>query len=358
MAKIQNSINNTIGASNSGATNTLTVQNPSNTASSSATTLLTVGGTSSGNVWSQYTVGTTRSYSLGINTSSTTNFSLNTSNSGTVQPGSGTEIFRFDQSTTPGTFIIGGGTGLLSGETVGIIQSNVGGNTSLEVENTDSTNSSSGSVIAIRTHGSTGGNPELTFDVFGRAGANFSMGILNDTSGVFKLVHGTGDLTASGIMQADEVGNVTFSLTSTTLYYKSSASANVTGDGTVYTLVCDTMIYDARANYNSSTGVWTAGVTGKYTFNCLIELTNIGASHTALDVILTTTNRTYYLDVSNPFNMQNGGALVRSYSAVCDMNAGDTATLTLFVAGGAKTVGVYGAAAPDSRTYFSGTLYA
>lgn len=100
MVKILNNINNTIGASNAGVTNTLTIQNPDNSnAASHAQSLLTVGGTSGGNPWQQWTVGTTRSYSMGItNTTAEESLRINTNNSASVSPITGTNLWNMRTS--------------------------------------------------------------------------------------------------------------------------------------------------------------------------------------------------------------------------------------------------------------------
>ncbi len=69
MAVINNAINNKIGGSNSGATNTLTIDNASNTASSQAQLNLTVGGTTSGDAYTTYTVSGTTNWSEGVDNS-------------------------------------------------------------------------------------------------------------------------------------------------------------------------------------------------------------------------------------------------------------------------------------------------
>lgn len=107
MPSSANSINNTVGASISGVTNTLTVQNPSNTASSQAQCLLTVGGTTSLAPWCQWTVGTTESFALGQNNSATQKLYLNYTNSATINPTTGTNMFIFDQSV-PGMVLAAG----------------------------------------------------------------------------------------------------------------------------------------------------------------------------------------------------------------------------------------------------------
>lgn len=111
-----NSINNTVGASNTG-TNTLTVQNTSNTASSRANVNIVVGdstlGTASGNPWTQYTVGGP-SYAVGVANHAYTlapnppGYTLpeqalvvNTSNTSTVTPNSGSTTWSMSIGATP-----------------------------------------------------------------------------------------------------------------------------------------------------------------------------------------------------------------------------------------------------------------
>lgn len=100
-ATSNNAINNTVGASISGVTNTLTIQNPSNTASSAAQMNITVGGTSSDGAWLQWTVGTTESFCLGANNSQSQKLYLNYTNSATISPTTGTNMFIYDH-TEPG----------------------------------------------------------------------------------------------------------------------------------------------------------------------------------------------------------------------------------------------------------------
>ncbi|OGT44272.1 MAG: hypothetical protein A3F13_02580 [Gammaproteobacteria bacterium RIFCSPHIGHO2_12_FULL_40_19] len=71
MAVINNSINNKIGGSNSGATNTLTVDNASNSASSSALLNITVGGTSADDAYQTFTVSGVTTWAQGIDNSVT-----------------------------------------------------------------------------------------------------------------------------------------------------------------------------------------------------------------------------------------------------------------------------------------------
>lgn len=69
MVAINNNVNNTIGASNSGVTNTLTVDNASNTGSSVAFVNATVGGGTAGDAYETFTVAGTTNWSQGVDNS-------------------------------------------------------------------------------------------------------------------------------------------------------------------------------------------------------------------------------------------------------------------------------------------------
>jgi len=76
MVSSSNAISNTIGASISGVTNTLTVTNPSNTASSAARTSITVGGSSSGDPTINFNVSGVTNFELGIDNSASDSLKL------------------------------------------------------------------------------------------------------------------------------------------------------------------------------------------------------------------------------------------------------------------------------------------
>lgn len=66
MVESNNAINNTVGASISGVTNTLTITNPSNTASSAAREIITVGGASSADASLNFNVSGVTDWEMGI----------------------------------------------------------------------------------------------------------------------------------------------------------------------------------------------------------------------------------------------------------------------------------------------------
>jgi len=105
----------------------------------------------------------------------------------------------------------------------------------------------------------------------------------------------------------------------------SANSLNRTGNGAIYTVICDTETYDVMSNYNNSTGTFTAPYTGKYKFEFQIYLTGCTiASSCSASVV--TTARTY---VNGLFRAAGAQDFRIHISCIADMTAGDTATFTV-----------------------------
>lgn len=89
----------TFTTSTSAATRTVTISNTDNTSSSSnALAILSTGGTSSGDPYTRYVVGTTRSYAVGIDNSDSQAFKVTTLNSGTATASSASILQRIDSA--------------------------------------------------------------------------------------------------------------------------------------------------------------------------------------------------------------------------------------------------------------------
>ena len=136
------------------------------------------------------------------------------------------------------------------------------------------------------------------------------------------------------------------------LAYNSASDASVTGDGTNFTVIFDTEIYDQNNNFDG-TSTFTAPLTGKYHFDMQTALSPLAGTNTSAYILLVTTKHTYLIDyqswTANPFT-----AMSLQGSIDCNMDAGDTAIVQVIVAGLSKNVGVGGQANPN--TFFSGHL--
>jgi hypothetical protein len=132
-------------------------------------------------------------------------------------------------------------------------------------------------------------------------------------------------------------------------------AANVTGDGTTYTPICNTEVFDQNANYNNATGTFTAPFTGRYQFSCGAGVGNLGAGHTSGQYWITTSNRIFVCVTCNFAAMRDASNVDLSFCAFADMDAADTTILQVTVSNSTKTVSVRGGAT-NALTYISGWL--
>ena len=107
---------------------------------------------------------------------------------------------------------------------------------------------------------------------------------------------------------------------------------NVTGTNNTYTCAFDSEILDVGSNYNNSTYAFTAPSTGLYLLSTVVNMAQI-QSGTADDVFIFigTSNRNYgmaFEGTNVPF-----GLWEMAVTAVADMDAGDTANVTMRVKG-------------------------
>lgn len=115
------------------------------------------------------------------------------------------------------------------------------------------------------------------------------------------------------------------------------AQANVTGDGTVYTVLFATEVVDRQGVYSSPT--FTAPVTGKWMISATIYLQQLAAAHTGCSANITTTSSTYApIAVSAAIRDANNNWQSCVVSALANMTASDTATVTVTVSGSTKVI--------------------
>ena len=136
------------------------------------------------------------------------------------------------------------------------------------------------------------------------------------------------------------------------LAYATAAANNVTGDGTVYPVVCGTEAFDQNGDFSSTT--FTAPVDGRYQLNTSVLCTQVGSGHTNGYTQLVTSNRSYTTEQCSPAaGRSSGNIFVFSGAVLADMDAADTAVNNLGISNSTLTVDI---SVSDANTFFSGYL--
>jgi len=333
MVAINNSINNAVGGSNSGVTNTFTVSNDSNTASSAANSQITVGGATAADPQTTYTVTGVTSWSQGIDNSAS-------------------DAFVLAASTALGTTNVmsaatGGAVSFVLGN-VDVTKSSSGADVSLTVSNTSNTASSTATNY-ITVAGTSAGDAQVQYAVSGTT--TWTQGIDNSASDAFVISASTA-LGTTNVMSIATTGEINYPLQSAFSAYLNSNPTSVTGDGTLYTIISNIETLDQNSDYNNSTGVFTAPKTGLYCFNVNADVLNMGAGHTTKIGKLTASSGTYlpFLTIATTSTFTE---IAFMGNLLLYMTAGDTISWGIQVQTSTKTVNINGGIA---NTYFSGYL--
>ena len=136
----------------------------------------------------------------------------------------------------------------------------------------------------------------------------------------------------------------------------SAATANNTGDGTIYTIPWLLEEYDSGNNIAPPVTGFTCQCAGTYHFDSTILLENIGAAHTAAEITIAQTGsvtRSKATQVNIGAIRNNSNRASMSVSGEFQLAAGDVVSVKISVSNSTKTVGLFGAAG-TSYTSFSG----
>lgn len=122
--------------------------------------------------------------------------------------------------------------------------------------------------------------------------------------------------------------------------YVTAELANVTGDGTNYTVIFGTERFDQRADYDNTTGVFTAPNTGKYLISTAVTMRGMSSNNTRSTLAITTSSQTYTVE-GDPYTSRNSdGRYTAVLTVVADMASAETAYVALNVQATDKVVDV------------------
>jgi len=224
------------------------------------------------------------------------------------------------------------------------------GQSSITTLGTISTGVWSGTVILVAKGGT--GVATITGLVSGNGTANMVGRTITGTANQIAVTNGSG-ATANPTLAFSPI---MVNSTQPCFFARQSGTvANVSGDSTAYTCVYDVSVYDNGSNYNATTGVFTAPVTGRYQFNCCVTLEQLGIAHTTTTLSFSNIGvATYTQRCGALFPIVGGDGLVSiTGQIIIDLTAAQTFSTILTISGGTKTVDFYG---QNVSSWFNGTL--
>lgn len=239
-----------------------------------------------------------------------------------------------------------------------IASSGVGGTSELSItSDTETAEIQVGSPLTSTIDITSGVYPTYTASTL--TGAQFSWGIANSGSATdpFVIV-GPGNLSSTAFFKLSSTGCLNLPLQPCFWAQKTVTSTNATGDGTIYSVICDSELFDQSNSYDHVTGLFTAPIDGKYVFYFVIGGGAFGAAHT-YSVSDFWRNGAAQLvgQVFNPFAVcELTGGFTTNWMGhvILSLSAAETVGIRVQVSNGTKTVSVIGGG--NGSTTFSGFL--
>ena len=187
--------------------------------------------------------------------------------------------------------------------------------------------------------------------IFDGNAQDFHIGLDNSTD---SLTIGLGStLGTTSHMVIDANGHITKPLQPAFLARKSSDTTNIS-TATGVTVVFDTETFDQNGDFNTSTGVFTAPVTGRYQLNVKVYLQEIPTNTAYIYAQLNTSNNAAFEVIDPAAFDQDMTYYTLNINILADMDANDTASVLVYQQGGNVQTDIDGGT--ENNTSFSGFL--
>lgn len=228
----------------------------------------------------------------------------------------------------------------------------VGSTVTVVCSNSDNTNASSNATVSVNVGGTSAGDPTHLFVI--PSGQSWTQGVDNSDSDAFKI-NPSSSLGSGDVLVMSSTGLLNFPLQSCFLAYLASAVANATGAGATYNLGTGTAlteVFDLHGDFNTN-GTYTCPSTSRVDLRSFVYVTNTTVA-TTFAITLTTSNRSYLSQFARAALSSDQSCFI---STIADMDAADTASISIVVAGEATdTDSISGSS--TLLTYFCGAISA
>ena len=198
------------------------------------------------------------------------------------------------------------------------------------------------------SNAATDGDPQLAFALSGTK--YLTMGIDDSDGDSFKM--GTTSVSTYPAFIMDSSGQLTYPYQPCFSAYLSAYQYNIADNGTI---IFDAEAFDVGYDFNTTTGTFTAPVTGKYLLTYSVDVSSLDSAASYYWLKLLTSNRNYYAPfIPTSLLLSSDGRMTFQNTVVADMDASDTAYITLDRSGGVTQADIVGGASQYS--WFHGYL--